>query len=76
MLNQLAAGLKISVEERYEMPPELRLYYQMETLHLPVWAGGIQDQPHIWLQMLGAISSTVKTFEALRKQQHADNSPK
>jgi len=76
MLNQLAAGLKISVEERYEMPPELKKYYQMKETGLAVWAGGLQDQPHIWLQMLGAISSTVKTFEALRKQSNADNSAK
>lgn len=71
MLNQLAAGLRLSVEERYEMPPELRKFYQMEATHLSVWEGGLEDQPHIWLLMLGVLSNTVKTFEALRDQQNA-----
>lgn len=75
MLNQLAAGLRLAVEERYEMPPELRLYYQMESTHLPLWEGGLLDQPHIWLQMLGVLRSTVDTFEALRKQNAIRNEP-
>jgi hypothetical protein len=73
MLNQLAAGLRLAPEERYEMPPELRKYYQMQETGLAIWEGGLDDQPHIWLQMLGVLSSTVKTFEALRDQQNANN---
>ena len=71
MLNQLAAGLRLAPDERYEMPHELRKYYQMEATYLPVWEGGLEDQPHIWLQMLGVLTSTVKTFEALKDQQNA-----
>lgn len=62
MLNQLKAGLKVPREERVEKPEELKKYEQMKKLGLPLVAGGIQDQPHIWLEMIGVIENTRKVF--------------
>lgn len=65
MLNQIKAGLKIRPQDAVEIPPELRKYRQMKQTGLPLWEGGLQDQPHIWLEMLGVIESVVRTFDDL-----------
>jgi hypothetical protein len=62
MLNQIRAELKVAPEDRHEKPDELKKYEQMKALGLPVWAGGVQDQPHIWLEMIGIIENTLKVF--------------
>lgn len=63
MLNQLRAGLKVAPEERVGKPDELKKYEQMKALGIPVWAGGVQDQPHIWLEMVSIISNFLKIVE-------------
>jgi len=65
MLNQRKAGLKIRPEEVAEKPPELIKYEQMKVTGLPIWAGGLQDQPHIWLLMMGVIHNTLTIFEVI-----------
>jgi len=67
MLNQLKAGLKIRPNEVVEMPPELKKYKQMKATGLPVWPGGLQDQPHIWLEMIGVIVAVEAVFARLEK---------
>jgi hypothetical protein len=60
MLNQLRAGLEVAPEERFGKPDELKKYEQMKALGIPVLAGGVQDQPHIWLEMVGVIENMLK----------------
>lgn len=48
-----------------EKPAELRKYEQVKALGLPVWEGGLQDQPHIWLEQIGVIEATARLFEAM-----------
>ena len=52
-----------------EKPAELQKYEQMKVLGLQVWEGGLQDQPHIWLQMIGVIEATVRLFDAMSHRQ-------
>ena len=65
MLNQRMAGLKIRPDEVVQKPPELKKFEQMEATGLPVWDGGLQDQPHIWLEMVGIIVMVKNTFKRL-----------
>ena len=67
MLNQRRAGLKIRPDEVVQKPPELVKYEQMLVTGLPMWDGGLQDQPHIWLHMLGVIVNMVTLQETLAK---------
>jgi hypothetical protein len=67
MLNEVAIGLKIRPDRVVQMPPELKKYRQMEVTGLPIWEGGLQDQPHIWLEMMGVIAHIIKVFENLAK---------
>jgi len=67
MLNQLRAGLKVRVEERVEKPVELIKYEQMKSTGLPLLAGGIQDQPHIWLLQIRVIENVVEVFRQLEE---------
>jgi hypothetical protein len=76
MLNQLKAGLRVAPDERQEKPDELKKYEQMKALGLPVWAGGVQDQPHIWLEMIGVIENTMKLFETLARTSEQQAQPK
>jgi len=76
MLNLLRSGLKVAPDERREKPDELKKYEQMKALGLPVWAGGVQDQPHIWLEMIGVIENTIKLFEAMSRTQQQSALPK
>jgi hypothetical protein len=39
----------------------------MKALGLPLWAGGVQDQPHIWLEEIGIIENTIKLFDAMNR---------
>jgi hypothetical protein len=67
MLNQLKAGLKIRPDQVVEKPPELKKLEQVEAMGLPLWEGGLQDQPHIWLEMVGVMHRIRKRFEDLAK---------
>lgn len=67
MLNQVNAGLKIRPENVVQKPPELRKFEQMETLGLPLWEGGLQDQPHIWLELIGVILRVRDIYRAPAK---------
>lgn len=67
MLNQLRAGLRVAPEERFSKPDELKKYEQMKALGIPVWAGGVQDQPHIWLLEFSVIDNFVRLQETLNR---------
>jgi hypothetical protein len=67
MQNQIRANIKIRVESQVPKPPELEKYEQMRVTGLPLIGGGLQDQPHIWLQMVGVISKTIELFDTLAR---------
>jgi hypothetical protein len=50
-----------------DKPEELILYEQTRTLGVPLFAGGVVDQPHIWMQVYKVIDDTVKVFEAIEQ---------
>ena len=50
-----------------DKPEALILYEQTRTLGVPLFAGGVVDQPHIWMQAYKVIDDTVKVFEALER---------
>lgn len=52
-----------------EMPVALRLYSQCKELGLPLEAGGVRDQPHIWLQEYEICAEVKGQFDALRRHQ-------
>ena len=67
MRNQVKAGLKIRPDQVVEKPPELRKLEQVEAMGLPIWDGGLQDQPHIWLEMVGVMMRVRDVFTAQAK---------
>jgi len=67
MLTQMSFGLKIRPDEVVEKPLELKKYQQMEATGLPMWAGGLQDQPHIWLEMMGVIRHMIEIRKNLAR---------
>lgn len=71
-LNEIKAGLK--VKSLIPKPPELIKFEQSRILNLPLWAGGLQDQPHIWLEMFSVISNTLTVFDAIEKHNNQNRS--
>jgi len=61
-LNEVKAGL--SFPKGVEKPEELILYEQITELGIPVVAGGIEDQPHIWLVICGVIRHELQVWNA------------
>lgn len=77
MIQQQNAGIRLAPDDVAEKPYELKKYEQMKETGLPLVAGGVQDQPHIWLAMLGTIRNTLKIFAATNRtpeQQSEENS--
>jgi hypothetical protein len=63
--NELLNGLTIE-DEVIEKPVELIRYEMVKAFGLPVWEGGLADQPHIWLLQYKIIDTVVRLFESLR----------
>lgn len=61
-LNEIRAGL---ATKPIAKPPELRLFEMLQETGLPMWSGGLMDQPHIWLYQYGLIKSVKAMFEAI-----------
>lgn len=64
---EIRAGLKPE-EPIYHKPPELLLYELVNSTGLPVWSGGLMDQPHIWLGYYRVVDNVYKAFEAIRRR--------
>jgi hypothetical protein len=45
-------------------PEMLLLYEQVSTMGIPLWAGGVADQGHIWLQVYRVCDDLTRIFEA------------
>lgn len=70
MLNQIRAGLPLSQEDIFQKPQELILYEECREFGLPIWPGGLVDQPYLWLEMYQKIKQTLKLFQAQKEQVH------
>jgi len=68
MIHQQLAGIRLAPEDLAPKPDELKKYEQMKETGLSLVAGGLQDQPHIWLLMLKVIKDTIVLFEAQKPQ--------
>jgi len=51
-----------------EKPEALILLEQCEALNLPLVAGGLMDQPHIWLILVAVIREEKRLFELANKR--------
>lgn len=75
-LNELKEGLRQTVPE----PPEALVYWrQCRALGIPLVAGGLLEQPHIWLLELAIVKEVEDTFEianALAQEQEQNNAPR
>jgi len=71
MIQQQQAGIRLAPEDLAEKPDELKKYEQMKETGLPLVAGGVMDQPHIWLSMLGVIKNTLALFQAMSRIQQS-----
>ena len=54
-----------------EKPEALEKFEQCEALGLPLVAGGLQDQPHIWLMEIGVILNVRNVF-SLANERNTD----
>lgn len=48
-------------------PDELVVYELIQSTGLPLIAGGLVDQPHIWMMMWEVIDGTVKMFDHIER---------
>jgi hypothetical protein len=56
-----------------EKPDALRLYDQCKSTGLPLVAGGLLDQPHIWLMEYEACDQERKRFELINEANRRSN---
>lgn len=64
-LNEIKAGLNTQPAEK---PYELLLYEQINDMRIPLVAGGLMDQPHIWLLQYAVVRNVKALFEAQARQ--------
>ena len=67
-MNMLQEGMSVPIPEK---PVALEKYEQCLALGLPLVAGGLQSQPHIWLLEIGVIKN-VLTIQALTTSGESD----
>lgn len=71
--NEIRLNIKIKPEDIIEKPEALERYEQAKELGLPYVAGGLLDQPYIWIQEHGVIQQFLKEWKVaeaiLNKQQ-------
>ncbi len=51
--------------EGLEKPGELTLFEQVREMGIPLVAGGLMDQPHIWVMVYGVIRNQLLLWEAI-----------
>lgn len=68
-LNEIKAGIR---SQPVEKPYELILYEMVCDMGLPVLAGGIMDQPHIWLLQYAVVRNIKLIFELQARQAEAN----
>jgi hypothetical protein len=69
-ISQAKAGLNVEIP----VPPDAFVKLQQcRALGLPLYDGGLMDQPHIWLLEIGVIENVQRIFDAL-EQRNAEES--
>lgn len=63
-LNEVKAGLGTRLPEK---PTALILYEQTKEMGIPLVAGGVEDQPHIWLEMYAICMQKTKLWETIEE---------
>jgi len=61
-MNEIKAGIRSSMPYK---PNRLRVYEAVKSSGLSLLAGGLMDQPYIWIAIFEAISQEVALYEAL-----------
>ncbi len=61
-INEIKAGLVIALPQK---PEALILTEQIAKLGLPLEAGGVLDQPHIWLYEYKTVLDITQLFEQI-----------
>jgi hypothetical protein len=69
--NELRLNIKIKPEDIVEKPEALERYEQARDLGLPYVAGGLLDQPYLWVQEHGAIQQFLKEWAIVEAIQNA-----
>lgn len=64
-INELKDGLR---KDLLPKPAELSLYEMVKSTGLPLVAGGLLDQPHIWLMQWEVIESVKSLYDMLDEQ--------
>jgi hypothetical protein len=50
-----------------EKPEALKLWEQCNTMNLPLYDGGVMDQPHIWLEEWAIVKEVHDLFQPEKK---------
>ena len=66
-LNEILMGLK--PDTVVEKPEALALYDKCKMVGLPLVAGGLMDQPHIWLKEFEVCEQEVARFQTAERKQ-------
>jgi hypothetical protein len=69
--NEIRANIKINPEDVIEKPEALVRYEQSKDLGIPYVAGGVLDQPYIWMQEHGVIQQFLKEWAVIEKYQNS-----
>ncbi len=67
--NEIRAGVKPKPEEYIPRPEALRRYDMAKSLGVPYVAGGLEDQPYLWMQEHGVILGWLAEREAVEMAQ-------
>lgn len=62
-LQEIAMTQTLKVPEK---PEALVLYQRVQALGIPPVEGGIEDQPHIWMQELAVVRDTEELFSNIQ----------
>lgn len=71
-LNEISLGLKPKPEDRIEKPQALVRYELTKELVVPYVAGGLQDQPFIWIKEHSVIRQFLQEWGAVQAIQNRD----
>lgn len=68
-LNEAALNIRIDSKDRVEKPEALIRYEQIKDLGVPYVAGGLMDQPYLWLQEHATVNRFLAEWEAVQLAQ-------
>lgn len=72
-INELKNGLRKDVLPK---PETLRRYELVKSTGLPLIAGGLLDQPHIWIMQWEVIEAVLEIFKAQEEMARQMSAPK